>query len=306
MRNLVIEAYRPKFRKQIPHNGPFPFVRKPENHEAIFKPNKRKTSIYTLHLSIAMGIAFDHATSRPEHIDIILNGLDRYNPETTTVFQDYVTQQCEDRTYDCYANLALLKLYQFNPHLTRDEPTTNILVKALTVFPSPDFSLCLHLLPPHILSPALSTSSSLPAAGDAPLSEAVQKLTTLNTLLSQANYKGFWTTLDSDDLYADLIADVSGFEELMRVRIAVTVGQSCREVERKVLEGWLSLTGSDFERFVLDICSWSIDNTVGGGKGGVVVVPVNKENEAKGTVVRENVQFDQFARIIKRAYEQPA
>ncbi|MCJ1465201.1 hypothetical protein MMC07_003817 [Pseudocyphellaria aurata] len=253
-----------------------------------------------------MGIAFDYAPDRPEHIDTILNGLDRYNPETTTVFQDYVTQQCEDRTYDCYANLALLKLYQFNPHLTRDEPTTNILVKALTVFPSPDFSLCLHLLPPHILSPALSTSSSLPAAGDAPLSEAVQKLTTLNTLLSQANYKGFWTTLDSDDLYADLIADVSGFEELMRVRIAVTVGQSCREVERRVLEGWLSLTGSDFERFVLDICGWGIDNTVGGGKGGVVVVPVNKENEAKGTVVRENVQFDQFSRIIKRAYEQPA
>lgn len=181
--------------------------------------------------------------------------------------------------------------YQFNPHLTRDEPTTNILVKALTVFPSPDFSLCLHLLPPHILSPALSTSSSLPAAGDAPLGEAVQKLTTLNTLLSQANYKGFWTTLDSDDLYADLIADVSGFEELMRVRIAVTVGQSCREVERRVLEGWLSLTGSDFERFVLEICDWGIDNSVG-GKGGVVVVPVNKENEAKGTVVRENVQFD--------------
>lgn len=120
----------------------------------------------------------------------------------------------------------------------------------------------------------------------------MQKLTTLNTLLSQANYKGFWTTLDSDDLYADLIADVSGFEELMRVRIAVTVGQSCREVERRVLEGWLSLTGSDFERFVLEICGWSIDNAVGGGKGGVVVVPVNKENEAKGTVVRENVQFD--------------
>ena len=58
----------------------------------------------------AMGIAFDYAPDRPEHIDTILNGLDRYNPETTTVFQDYVTQQCEDRTYDCYANLALLKL----------------------------------------------------------------------------------------------------------------------------------------------------------------------------------------------------
>ena len=57
-----------------------------------------------------MGIAFDYAPDRPEHIDAILNGLDRYNPETTSVFQDYVAQQCEDRTYDCYANLALLKL----------------------------------------------------------------------------------------------------------------------------------------------------------------------------------------------------
>jgi len=58
-----------------------------------------------------MGIAFDYAPDRPERIDRILNGLDRYNPEKTTVFQDYVTQQCEDRTYDCYANLALLKLW---------------------------------------------------------------------------------------------------------------------------------------------------------------------------------------------------
>ena len=57
-----------------------------------------------------MGIVFDHAPERPPHIEAILTGLDRYNPETTSIFQDYVTQQCEDKTYDCYANLALLKL----------------------------------------------------------------------------------------------------------------------------------------------------------------------------------------------------
>ena len=55
--------------------------------------------------------AFDFSPDRPEHIDSILNGLDRYNPETTNVFQDYVAQQCESQTYDAYANLALLKLY---------------------------------------------------------------------------------------------------------------------------------------------------------------------------------------------------
>ena len=57
-----------------------------------------------------MGLAFDLAPDRPEAIDNILNGLDRYNPETTGTFQEYVAQQCESQTYDCYANLALLKL----------------------------------------------------------------------------------------------------------------------------------------------------------------------------------------------------
>lgn len=187
--------------------------------------------------------------------------------------------------------LLTLTRYQFNPPLARDEPTTNILVKALTVFPSPDFSLCLHLLPPHILSP-LSSSSSLPATGDAPLSEAVQKLNTLNNLLSAASYAKFWSTLDSDDLYADLIADVSGFEELMRVRIAVTVGQSMRVVERGVLESWLNLRGEEFEHFVGEVCGWGVDDTMARGKGAMIRIPVNKENEAKGTVVRENVHFD--------------
>jgi translation initiation factor 3 subunit K len=188
--------------------------------------------------------------------------------------------------------------YQFNPHLTKDETITNILVKSLTVFPSPDFSLALHLLPPHILTPA-SASSALPAAGDAPLSEAVQKLNVLNNLLAQASYATFWSTLDSDDLYADLIADVAGFEELIRIRIALTISQSVREIERVVLESWLGLQGETFDKFVNGVCGWEIEGTV-------VKVPLNKENEAKGTIVRENVKMEQFSRVIRRAYEQPA
>jgi translation initiation factor 3 subunit K len=57
-----------------------------------------------------MGIAFDFTAERPPHIDAVLNGLDRYNPESTQIFEEYVTQQCENRTHDIYANLALLKL----------------------------------------------------------------------------------------------------------------------------------------------------------------------------------------------------
>lgn len=94
----------------------------------------------------------------------------------------------------------------------------------------------------------------------------------------------------SDDLYADLVSEVSGFEELMRVRIASMVSQSVREVERAILEEWLDVRLEGFERFVGEVCGWEIE-------GDVVKVPLNKENEAKGTVVRENVKFDRKLRL---------
>lgn len=113
----------------------------------------------------------------------------------------------------------------------------------------------------------------------------MQKLQILNNLLSSADYAAFWSTLRSDDLYADYLSEVSGFEELMRVRIAATVSQAVREVQREILESWLELNGDAFDRFVGEVCGWGVE-------GEVVKVPMNKENEAKGTVIRENVKFD--------------
>ncbi|KAF2671795.1 ARM repeat-containing protein [Microthyrium microscopicum] len=245
-----------------------------------------------------MGIPFDYAQDRPENIEAILNGLDRYNPETTKIFEEYVLHQCENKTYDCYANLALLKLYQFNPPLARDETITNILVKSLTVFPSPDFSLCLSLLPPHVLQKSTSTSHSNPAAGDAPLTEAVQKLNSLNNLLASGDYTSFWNTYDGDDLFADLVADVAGFEDMIRLRIILAVSQAWRDISLETLEEWLNVDGKDFEH-LMGVVGFKVE-------GETVKVPLNKENEAKGTVIRENVKFDQFNRVIRRAFEQPA
>jgi translation initiation factor 3 subunit K len=185
--------------------------------------------------------------------------------------------------------------YQFNPHLSNTESTTNILVKALTVFPSPDFSLCLSLLPPYVL--LTDAKSSGPGAGT--LAEAVQHLNVLHTQLNNAQYAQFWETLDGDDLYADLTADVQGFEDTMRVRIAVVVSQCMQAVGRQVLEGWLNVSGSKFENFIQEVCGWTIE-------GDKVIIPLNKDNEARNVVQRETVKFDQFSRMIKRAYEQPA
>jgi translation initiation factor 3 subunit K len=113
----------------------------------------------------------------------------------------------------------------------------------------------------------------------------VQKLAHLHTLLNSAQYDQFWSALDGDDLYADLTADVQGFEELMRVRMAVVISQSMQSVDKTLLESWLSVKDESFDRFVKEVCGWTVE-------GDVVNIPLNKENEARGTVVRENVKFD--------------
>ncbi|KAL4985026.1 eukaryotic translation initiation factor 3 subunit K [Aspergillus falconensis] len=250
-----------------------------------------------------MGVAIDKCETRPANIEAILSGLDRYNPETTTVFQDYVVQQCEDRTFDCYANLALLKLYQFNPHLLQPETVTNILVKALTVFPSPAFSLCLALLPAYT-QPFPSSEAETTAAQTSDFVESVQKLARLSSLLESAQYAQFWSTLNSDDLYADLVADVAGFEELVRIRIAVEVGKAFREINAEVLEQWLDMRNREaLEKFVTEVCSWEVDKS---GSATVVKVPTNKENEARSEVKSERVGVDMFGRVIRRGFEQAA
>ncbi|KAL4931248.1 CSN8/PSMD8/EIF3K family protein [Aspergillus undulatus] len=250
-----------------------------------------------------MGFAFDKCDTRPANIEAILSGLDRYNPETTTVFQDYVVQQCEDRTFDCYANLALLKLYQFNPHLLQHETVTNILVKALTVFPSPAFSLCLALLPAYT-QPFPSTEAEAQSAQQSDFVESVQKLARLSSLLESAQYAQFWSTLNSDDLYADLVADVAGFEELIRIRIAVEVGKAFREINAEVLEQWLDVRNREsLEKFVKEVCTWEVEKS---GSATVVKVPTNKENEARSEVKSERVGVDMFGRVIRRGFEQAA
>ena len=56
--------------------------------------------------------------------------------------------------YDLEANLALLKLYQFNPERTNLRVIVQILLKALTNLPHTDFVLCKCLLAQEVLEDA--------------------------------------------------------------------------------------------------------------------------------------------------------
>lgn len=192
---------------------------------------------------------------------------------------------------DCKLTLCSAR-YQFNPHLLHPETVTNILVKSLTIFPSPAFSLALALLPPSTV-PFGSSNSGLPTTE---LTESIQKLTHLSSLLESAQYDAFWSTLDSDDLYADLYSDVAGFEDLVRIRIAGEVGKCFREVDMKVLSAWLDLRGDQLSKFVNTACGWQVT-------GEEVKIPSNSENEARSEVKGERVGVEQFGRVFRRGFE---
>ncbi|KAK3313195.1 armadillo-type protein [Apodospora peruviana] len=230
---------------------------------------------------------------RPEIIRNIINGLERYNPEAAGTLEEYLRQQCEEKFCDSNANRALLKLYQLNPDRIKDEVITNILVKAMTQFPSPQFDLAMHLLSPSHSNPGPNSTSEL--------AEAVSKLRALNAQLEGAQYDRFWATLDSDDLYADLTTDIAGFEDMIRVRIAQLISHAYREVSVTVLENWLGLDNEDEAKtFAVETCGWKI------GEEGMVQIPKNPENEARKTEIREDVTIDMFSRVIKRSWEETA
>ena len=197
-------------------------------------------------------------------------------------------------------NSFCIDSYQFNPHLLQPEVVTNILSKALTVFPSPAFSLCLALLPANTQPFPSTNTEDQPATQTSDFIESVQKLARLSTLLESAQYAQFWSTLNSDDLYADLVADVAGFEELVRIRIAVEVGKTFRQISAEVLQQWLDLSNQEaLVKFVKEVCNWEVE-------GAVVKVPTNKENEARSEVKSERVGIEQFGRVLRRGFEQAA
>merc|ERR1712073_51715 len=84
-------------------------------------------------------------------IKSMLQGIERYNPENIKTLEHYVDLQAREKGYDLEANLALLKLYQFNPTYSNLEVVMQILLKSLTNLPHTDFVLCKCLLSQEVL-----------------------------------------------------------------------------------------------------------------------------------------------------------
>merc|ERR1712168_1367503 len=89
-----------------------------------------------------MGTHFKMAEDKRVNVAQLLKGIDRYNPENLGPLEDYVHLQVYENFYDLDANLAVLKLYQFNPAYSQTTITAQILLKALMNLPNSDFIMC--------------------------------------------------------------------------------------------------------------------------------------------------------------------
>ncbi|KAJ2843079.1 hypothetical protein IWW36_005676, partial [Coemansia brasiliensis] len=129
---------------------------------------------------------FARPVSRPEEIDILLKGVERYNPDKIGLLEDYLAHQCANpdpaTNHDVMANLALLKMYQFNPTMLDLDVIRRILAKALISTSQGDFNLCLYLLTDDICQ-----------------DPSISKLLTLRDYLERAQFDGFWKEMYGED-----------------------------------------------------------------------------------------------------------
>ncbi|KAG8693762.1 hypothetical protein FRC09_010316 [Ceratobasidium sp. 395] len=262
----------------------------------------------------SVGKSWMKPEARPDVVDQLVDGVDRYNPHNAGLLEDYLYHQIREKEYDCLANLAILKLcviqpllksenrrtypaqnlshrYQFNPDLYNPDVVINILIKALTAAPACDFNLCVALLGERQNIP-------LPDGEPDPLPGALQVLTQLSTQLLACRFPAFWASYRSDAcavLRENYTVEVVGFEDSVREVAVRAVTAAFKTITRKRLGSYLDLDDSDLDSYVESL-GWDLDASTG-----VITIPPNPDNQPVATVIRESIQLPQLAKIISQA-----
>lgn len=194
---------------------------------------------------------------RPEIIENLVSGVDRYNPSNVSILEDYLYSQIRSNEYDCLANLAILKLYvvhsrslsciqrftaaryQFNPALYNPDVVINVLIKALAVVPFPDFNLCIALLGERPIAANMDEPDPLP--------ELLPILSKLHDLLLQCRFPAFWALFNSDDLQSlreNYTVECTGFDDSIRTVAVKSVQSTFKKIGLDRLSTYLNLSGA--------------------------------------------------------------
>lgn len=240
--------------------------------------------------STTMASSWITPPTRTELIEDLVSGVDRYNPSNVSILEDYLYHQIRSEEYDCLANLAILKLYQFNPDLYNPDVVINILLKALTASPLPDFNLCIALLDERPINTSLDEPDPLP--------QLLPVLNGLHDLLYRCRFPAFWKTYRSDELESlrdNYTVEVVGFENAVRAVAVRAVKAAFTRISAERLGSYLDLNGPNLEAYLHDL-GWSIERS-----NSVVVIPPNPDNQIEATVVQESIKLPQLAKIISHS-----
>lgn len=209
-----------------------------------------------------------------EQVAQLLKGIDRYNPENLTNLEGYVHFQVYNNAYDLDANLAVLKLYQFNPAYHQTTVTMQILLKALMMLPNADFIMCRCLI------------------DDANQQDpAIARVIKLAELLETCNFLEAWKYLNED---SSLVDGIVGFHDAIRKYASYVIGITYQTIDKTHISELLGgLQGEELDEWI-KVQNWTIK------EDGKVFVS-NQEAHIKSKNIAEKIDLDSVAGIIAAA-----
>jgi len=211
-----------------------------------------------------------------EEISTLLKGIDRYNPENLSKLEHYVQMQCQENTYDLEANLAVLKLYQFNPVFFQEPVTARILLKALTNLPHTDFTLCKCLIDVARFSDDDSSGRPL------------SRIQLLADMLETCQFQLFWEHLID---ISDLTAGITGFDDSIRKFICYVVSITYQVIKKSVLRDLLGNLNEAQTNTWVAKSNWR-------DQGDGFIHIANQEDNIKTKNITEKITFESIAAIM--------
>ncbi|KAE8746022.1 hypothetical protein FOCC_FOCC007280 [Frankliniella occidentalis] len=210
------------------------------------------------------------AEAMRQQVANMLKGIERYNPENLPTLERYVGMQSQENAYDLEANLAVLKLYQFNPHKYNKDITCKILLKALTNFPHTDFILCRCLL-------------SEKQCAEKPVDQIIY----LADILERCDFQAFWNRILG---MTDLSLQIVGFADSIRKFVCHVVGITFQTVEKPLLSELLGGVDAQTLSHWIKKYGWKED--------GQMVFIANQDENIKTKNITEKIDFESVAALM--------
>ncbi|TQD72824.1 hypothetical protein C1H46_041640 [Malus baccata] len=213
-----------------------------------------------------------------------LLAVNPYNPDILPDLENYVNEQVSSQTYSLDANLCLLRLYQFEPNRMSTQIVSRILVKALMAMPSPDFSLCLFLIPERVQ-----------------MEEQFKTLIVLSHYLETGRFSQFWDEASKNRHIVEAVPEelVAGFEQAIQAYAIHVLSLTYQRVPKSVLAEAINIEGLALDKFLehhVANSGWILEKVQ--GRGQLIVLPRSEFNhpELKKNT-DDGIPLDHVARI---------